>query len=302
MSSAGDPATLYAASAAAAGALVAIIGGFLISRVVGLLAQKETLQLRQRELAQRLGLSSESLDAIHHERLAVSTDWFDQQHLNTIVEERGQVDVEAITGDSNFVGTTREEMRQVVERRAGQVQDAFAHIEAAAPTGAINDLSELDLSIPGGEEDIWEAVALAITRSRQPPRANPLWLAQPSVMVPVMPTPEIVYRRQDERIKDERQARAQVAALTAEVNLVDEELIRLGRGLPRLLMSIGILSYFALGSVALPLFLLARNEVTDSAFPRWGVWGLFVSGLCLIIGFLIWSAWPLRHSTSAQQE
>lgn len=294
MSQTSDPATLYAACAAAAGALVAIMGGFLISRVVGLLAQKEGLQLRRRELVRRTDLADQSLDALHRSRLSVTTSWFDRDHLKEIIECRGEVDIGALVNESKYVGTTQEEMHCLVRQRAVQVRAAFANLEAAVPSGPISeDLSGPGIEVPPGEQDIWSAVADEITRLREPRRSASYWdLAVTAIRVP---TVDIVYQRQDQLIRDERAAAAQVAALTAEAELVDDELRRLGSGVPRLLMSIGILAYFALGSVALPLALLARSRVTDGPMARWGVWGLFASGLVLLVVFLITSSWPLRH-------
>lgn len=290
-----DPATLYAACAAAAGALVAIMGGFLISRVVGLLAQKEALRSRRRELDQRLHLAEAAFSSAHMERLGVSVGWFDDAHLDDIVEQRGQIDIEEMTQDSNYVGTTEEEMRQVVIERARQVRDAFARIEGDVPSGKLGDLTELGIDPPEGEAQVWEAVASAIRQRRN---ASPgISLVSPITPV-VIPKSDIVYRRQDERIREERMLRSQVQALHAEVGLVDEELNRLGNGLPRIMISIAILAYFAFGSVAYPLALLASSRVTDSATARWSVWGLFLSGLLLLVGFLIWSAWPLRFKAT----
>lgn len=290
MNSTADPSTLYAATAAAAGALVAIMGGFLISRVVGLLAQRDGLRSRRGELGQRLELAEKELSPIYTERLGVSVDWFDKAHLDEIIEQRGQIDIEAMTQESNYVGTTQDEMRSVVTSRARQVRDAFTSIESAVPNGPVGDLDDLGIDVPEGQERVWLAVADAVREQRRPAGVSPLLSAFPIVL----PSSEIEYHRQDERIRDERRLRSQVAALTAEIALIDEEMNRLGNGLPRIMMSIGILGYFALGSVAFPLALLARNRVTDSPAARWGVWGLFLSGLLLLIGFLIWSAWPLR--------
>ena len=252
VSQAADPSTLYAASAAAAGALVAIIGGFLISRVVGLLAQKEALQMRRRELAQRVELAADALAAIHGERLAVSVGWFDDKHLRTIVAKRGLVDIEALTNDSDFRGTTREEMREAASRRAAQVQAAFARIEAVAPSGDVSDLSKLDITIPASEREVWQAVADAITRRRRPP-ATPSWLPGAGLIARPETLSDLQYRRQDQRIRDERQAGAEVTALEAANKLVDEELARLAAGLPKLLTSIGILAYFAFGKPYSPV-------------------------------------------------
>ncbi len=298
MNSTGDPSTLYAASAAAAGALVAIMGGFLISRVVGLLSQRDDLRSRRRQLDRRLQLAEEELSLIYTERLGVSVDWFDNAHLEEIIEQRGQIDIEAMTQDSNYVGTTEDEMRSVVTNRARQVRDAFTSIESAVPKGPVNDFAELGLEVPEGQEHVWIAVADAVREQRRPAGFGPLFSGSPIVL----PSSGIEYRRQDQRIRDERQVRSQVAALTAEIALIDEEMSRLGNGLPRIMMSIGILGYFALGSVAFPLALLARNRVTDSPVARWAVWGLFLSGLIMLIGFLIWSAWPLRSRANRRQQ
>jgi hypothetical protein len=110
-------------------------------------------------------------------------------------------------------------------------------------------------------------------------------------------TNDQLVRRQDQTIRDEEMLRAEPKALEIELDLVDQELVGLGAGLPTLLVGVGILTYFGLGGVAFPLALLARHNVPNGPLIRWIVWAVFLSGLALLIGFLLSSVASLKKGS-----
>jgi hypothetical protein len=65
-----DPNWLLSSVAQSAAALVAIIGGFLVSRLVSLAVERNRLLERQRDLANRLGLQRKRLGVARYERMA----------------------------------------------------------------------------------------------------------------------------------------------------------------------------------------------------------------------------------------
>lgn len=277
-----DASALLTGSAAAAGALVAIVGGFLISRLVALQSEKERLQSRGRQLQRRLTLAEQHHRRVHGERMAVSLEWFeDGRTVDEMIAQRSNVDIEEFAADHRVAGMSRAEALEATAALRDKVNAAFEAFE-----------SEDQVSVPDHEERIYGRVAKAIERRRA---ANNPWLSGLSVPdfdVTGLMRPEIVYQRQDQRIRDERSAEAEVAALNAEIELVTGDLRQVGR--PRgVVAAILILAYFAAGSVVFPLVMLAQDPITNSATIKAVVIGLFASGLTLLVGYLVWAALQL---------
>ena len=220
-----DPSTLVLELVLAAGALVAILGGFLISRVVGLLTQKETLQMRRRELIGRTELGRRRLVHVHEERLAVSWEVIRRPSLD-IVEANGDVDAEAIVDDSDYRGTTREEMSELAEKRVRQVKTAFAQFKISNRGRRGTRSSQVSLVM---KEKVWSLVARKLAERTQPAF---LRLTSPTIRASMV-VGDLPFQRQDQRIRDEEMLQANLMALEGELDLVNHELVALGAGSPR---------------------------------------------------------------------
>jgi hypothetical protein len=271
-----DASALLTASAAAAGALVAIVGGFLISRLVALLSEKEGLERRLRTLLSRLALESDRQQAIRSERAAVSREWFEDGALDDVIlaVKADELDAEKIADEHAVRGMDWDESLQAAKELAKHVQEAVRRLREDRAAEA-----------PSGEEKIYRRVYGTL---------YPLPFDEGLIAGTWIPTSDTVYQRQDQRIRDEQTAQAEMDALGAEIGIVQTEVETIAR--PRgVVAAIGILAYFAAGSVILPLILLAQQPVTNSSVIKALVIFLFVSGLALLIGFLIWSALQLRR-------
>ena len=264
--------------------------------------------MRKREISGRIALKTTDAEEAYRERFANTVERFDDIRLKEIIELRGEINVEEFAEDFIFRGSDEEEMRRITQDRTEQVVAAFSAIEAEVPRGELphnifrknpDDPDSGLLAVPTGKEAIWQRVAQEVARQRR--RRDP-WdvTAAIAALTPAAMTGILGHQRQDQRIRDEREARAELAALTAEEALIEGEITRLSSGVPRLMLSIGLLAYFALGSVALPVVLLAMPDTPESGFARWGVTGLFGSGLMLLVVFLVSAAFPLRHQRATR--
>ncbi|MDQ6949491.1 MAG: hypothetical protein M3256_25390 [Actinomycetota bacterium] len=298
-----DPSTLFATSAASAGALVAIIGGFLISRVIGLAFDKERLDRHLRELSSSLQVKRQRYDQVHDERHMVSTRWFDRDHLKDIIDAKGEVDLEQVMENSNYRGTTMEEMQFVAQLSIQWVKDAWSTLgamERPVPLSAA-ELRARGAEVPPGADDIFEAVARRIRTSGQPRQSRSAFDIQTAGISPIVPTSDLTYTRQDQRIRDEQAARFEVGVLEAEIRATNDELGRLRRP-PRLRSAIAILGYFAGGSVMYPMVLLTMKPVPSTDAVRWSVVGLFASGLVSLLMFLAWTTASLGGTIETHPE
>lgn len=110
-----DPNWLFSTTAQSAAALVAIVGGFLVSRVLGLNTERERLLRKYRELRSRAQILGFSYQRLHEERLAVSKEWFLEAHLGKIFDSRGQVSAAELLDDRIPIGSSEEEMTLFAE-------------------------------------------------------------------------------------------------------------------------------------------------------------------------------------------
>lgn len=110
-----DPNWLLSTEAQSAAALVAIIGGFLVSRLVSLSSEREGLRRRRREVAARRDLTSDEYEKIHRARLSQSQKTFTDHHLKDVVQAGRPSTPESLL---EWIprGSSATEMRPVAER------------------------------------------------------------------------------------------------------------------------------------------------------------------------------------------
>ena len=71
-----DPNWLLATMAQSAAAMVAVIGGFLVSRIITLSVERQSLDRRSRELEEKTAEVEAALCRARERRQAMSWDWF----------------------------------------------------------------------------------------------------------------------------------------------------------------------------------------------------------------------------------
>jgi hypothetical protein len=284
-----DPNWLPSTLAQATAVLVAIIGGFLVSRLVSLSSERGALVHRRSELAERLKLAQEELDNVHSERLAVSKKWFREQNLNDIVNARGEVDIDAVLAEFIPRGSNEEEMRPYAEELAEQTRTAFERISQAFrgsefPSGDLDHLKERIGDIRDEEDEIYQYVGEILAEERRPQHVRTRRLNR--LMSTIVSSSDIEIPRQDARIDKEAELGADVAALSAEIKLIDEQASRFSQ--PEGVTSgMFVLSFFALVGVVFPMAVMATRPVPDDLVMRRLLVAAFLVGLGALLIYLI---------------
>jgi hypothetical protein len=284
-----DPDWLLSSTVQSAAVLVAIIGGFLVSRLVTLSAERGALIQRRHHRKEFRELKQDMCETVHTERLVVSTEWFIKNHRSNVLAKRGEIDVEALLDDFIPRGSSKEEMRPVGEELISSVKAAFSDILALYPRDAplpqtSDELSSEGITIPAGSEDVYVTVADYIARSTEARRRS-TWDSS-SIATLAVPTPDIVYERQDARIAKETDLQSEIRTLDKEIALIDEELSELGKP-EGIKGSIAVLMYLTLVGIALPTILMALRPVPDGPLSRAAVVAAFISGLAVLVGYLM---------------
>lgn len=294
-----DPDWLLSSTVQSAAVLVAIVGGFLVSRLVGLSSERSALVQRRHHRDELRSIKQEEYDEVHGERLAVSTEWFAEHHKDALLEAHGDADVEALLEDFIPRGSSDREMRPVAERLVSSTKAAFAEIlvkfPKTAPPLTGNELRQAGVDIPEGSEDIYVAVAAYICDHIPRPRSVGAFGFDSDFRpyTPEVPTPNIVLQRQDVKISREADLASEIRALGKEIDLLDEELSEIGKP-EGIRWSIGVLVYLILAGIALPTILMALRPVPDGAFARIAVVAAFISGLVVLVIYLTFRVRSLR--------
>ncbi|MCW2671791.1 MAG: hypothetical protein JWP14_380 [Frankiales bacterium] len=301
-----DPNWLLSTEAQSAAALVAIIGGFLVSRLVSLSSEREGLRRRRREVTVRRNLTSEEHQRIHGERFGQSRARFIDHHLRDVAQASTPPAAESLL-DWIPRGSSTEEMRPVAEGLIEQVAEARTRIlltypdaGPAFPPKDAQSLKGAGVEIPNGLARVYEEVAdwiAAIRRSARPRSfvESAMSAYNVGVIPPLSTANPAMQLRLDALVRQEGDLASEVTRLGGDLALIDAEIQRAAQ--PRFLrLAFGVLSYFSLVGVLLPLFLMTRRPVPSSPTTRSLVVFAFVSGLVALLAYVVLALRDLRSN------
>jgi hypothetical protein len=291
-----DPNWLLSSTAQAAAALVAIVGGFLVSRLVSLSSERGQMLRRREELGTRQRLKAAEYDGLHGQRLAGSTDTFIRWNLKDVVEGYGDVEARSLV-NSVPRGSSEDEMVPVAEWLVSTTQQAFREIQdrfsgTLFPRGDTEFLKENGVDIPEGSEEIYAKVADTIAERRRRASGIP-FMVSPLPSEIFLPSSNLQIQRQDALIEREEAAHADLRAIDAEIALVDEQIrsVAAPEGIGGTVIA---LAYLAVVGIIFPTVLMAWRPVPDGAGWRVIVVCAFVSGLVVLLIHLITRVRALR--------
>lgn len=293
-----DPNWLYSTIAQSTAALVAIIGGFLVSRVVSLAGTREALQRRCRELESRLAGVEPRLEDVKQRRFEWDADDFLNDAKDTLLELADQIQERGLTA-GHLVSTGVDDqgrdpsefdaMIAEVIARIADAQDAVAGLPSTEWPWTADEMRARGLTVRQEDEWIWEGLLARRNRDPHRPgvalglRLDPT-LSRSISGIQIPPAPGHSYA--DLRAREEELA-ATCAALRAEVALVRHDLEQIA-ATDDLVVALKILGGFAAVGLVLPVSLLALDPVPTSALARLFVVLTFTGGLVMLITY----SWP----------
>jgi hypothetical protein len=291
-----NAAELYTTLAASAAALVAIVGGFLIARLVSISQERDGLLRRRRDHQRDFDEAETELAAAVADRLQRDERAFREEMMRTAVA--GAQDPVDLAARSRSTDSSIDDVEQFAVRLLESVARARADMEAI-PLGVTIDPEDLPLAIGAGDGDAYTAVAEAEVKRRARPSMSSLsallathdgWssmaLAGSGVgLRPVMPySGPTREERWGNRVRDLRE----------KVRVEDEEIARLGR--PHgVTLGMCVLGGVALVAVVPPVILLAVDPVPAGPWARYLAVSGFVLGLVALMGYLIWQVKALQR-------
>jgi len=298
-----DPAWLLSTAATAAAALVAIVGGLLVSRVVSIATERSGLLHSRDDLRARLHQARQHSADLEQRMLAWDADEIIQNHYEDLAALPEDPDLASMIRRSK-VSCTPEEIHPFVDHELKRLRAARDVLERlfveGAPDESMDELVDAGIvAVPPGEEDQYEATFWQLAREN--PRRRPAGpfdsLLQHVSMDAVSRTMTGIRSVHEQsqyaqEARDAEHGRHEVGALEVQLEQVELALTRVSHP-----ASVGwgaaVLAYFATVGTLFPLVVMAAD------FHRWWVpWlvvTLFATGLLALLGYVVRS---VRRMTS----
>jgi hypothetical protein len=177
---AGDPNWILSTTAQSTAALVAIVAGFLLSRMLALATERSGLTVRTNELQDAIWQVGQQIGAVQTKLDRMDLEWFDDDAIEALLDDKG-ADVRSLLTDG-YGDLAEEKLHERFEMLRNTLTNAYSDLG-----GLLNDeayqrvVAERDLSGPG------EEIYAAVWRQVKPRRGDPFGLMVNPIVPPMMP-------------------------------------------------------------------------------------------------------------------
>ncbi len=276
----------------ASAAMVAIIGGFLVSRLVALSSEREGL-LRQLH-AENVTLSSalKRYKRVHGDRLSDSIERFYGWVIDDMVVNKGDLGKLPALIDQNIPrGSSVTELNNYATSLAKRVESAWDILTELVDNGDTRDLDIDELlsrvsTIPKEDKDIFERVGCEIIHKL--PSANIFDTAMVNVAGLVNTSTDITdMRRMDETISEEESLSNLVDTAKKNIVHIKKSLEYLGR--PNgVIGCVFVLSYLSIVGIALPVIIMSFKPRELGNLWQIVLLAAFLTGVAAVILYIVW--------------
>ena len=289
-----DPTALLSTLTQAAAVFVAIVGGFLVSRLVAISSERDGLKRRHKEAGDQQKHVRAAYQEAHEYRLWNSQKDFAGWVLEDVVGVPPEsVDREALLNKIPR-GSSRDEMAPYLEHLITRVNEVTANVGTHLAAGdtsrlTLDDLEVRGLVVPEEERDLYRNIvdSIAIKLPRPTPTGYGLDLTMPQIVNPTYVAADM--RRLDESITREQELEARMHILETEVERLRSEIALTGRPVG-VTPAIVILAVYSLLGIVAPVVVLTVHPATLASWKAWALVALFVVGLFAVLGYIFWYA------------
>lgn len=260
---------------------MAIVGGFLVSRVVSLSAERQGLERRARDLEEQVEAQGDRLEEARQRRQDVSWEFFMIQAAEScasIYVGQGSLSPEQVADSYSVPGVpTREDMLELASRLIQTIEQAFEYFERGGGTSGV----------PVEDVNVYEVVYNI--------------QCAPSVWIAGDIGGERRAERYEKRIEDEREQQVRLSVLERERDFVRTEAARVAPP-EGLWLEMAAFSYLTVVGVVFPVIGLASRPVPYDLIARRVYVYLFLSGLVSVGGYLTWAIRRLNTGDSRESD
>jgi hypothetical protein len=288
-----DPGSLLSTLAQSTAVFVAIVGGFLVSRLVAISSERDGLRRRYKETRDQLKHVTSDFREAHAYRLRNSQNDFRRWVLDELVGVAAEsVDREALLTDKIPRGSSRKEMAPYLEDLIERVKQVTDEITAQLERGdtsrlTLDHLEARGLVVRDTDRDIYLEVVDSIAEQLPRPQSQfglmsdirPL-----RIVNPVTTATEL--RRLDESIQAEQELHARMRILETEAERLRTEIALAGRPIG-VTPAIIILAVYSVVGIVVPVVVLTLHPKTLAGWASWLLVVLFVSGLFAVLAYIL---------------
>lgn len=305
-----DPNALLSTLSQSSAAMVAIIGGFLVSKLVAISSEREALKRQLKTARQRLKHIQPAYDDAYRYRLGNSKDTFSGWIQDELVGAGlNEVDYEALAAENIPRGSSVEEMLPFAITLHERVKKAYETIspllkDAYSDSSLdLDDLKKRGLKVVEEDESIYEDVFYKL-KSQLPeqPTTNFMGILTKvpnfnmGAIGAIKPawSHDIDARRLDESIREEQELKEQLVATESEISRLTYDLAKLGKP-DGVIPAVFILSSLSLLGIVFPVIVMAFSPTKLSAGLTTALIGSFVVGLVSVLGYIVWYLKKISH-------
>ncbi|QNO38662.1 hypothetical protein H4J02_06635 [Protaetiibacter sp. SSC-01] len=307
-----DPNWLLSTLAQSTAAIVAIVGGFLVSRLVQLSSEKEGLRRRLTNARDEQKHVAQLFEVAHEYRLENSREAFFGWVLDDLVKRDEDFDPQALLEKNIPRGSSLNEMAEYLDEIIPRVDAALANVGAyLSPSDTrdvtIEDLEARGMKVPPEDREIYDNIEYNVLDDL-PERtydAGPHGLLinpVPHLRVPLMESPAITtteLRRLDDSIREEQELLSRRSMLEAEIARLAAAIEQIGKPVA-VTPAVWILGIYSVLGIVAPVAVMAFFPLTIDAWLAWALVGMFVVGLALVVIYIYWYARSLNAGASKQ--
>ncbi|TFJ93138.1 hypothetical protein [Lentibacillus salicampi] len=286
---------------AATAALVAIIGGFLVSRVISLSSERSTIERRLREINNDISVKEEMYERSNAALLEEdANDFITEHHEDLILTDKS---IEQLINESDYNGFTKAKLDPFI-KQFNSVKDEVITIiqkhEGSTIPGDFDDIitGKSDLSNPDKKswyELIYDVVYKNLPEEKPANRFGIPHFTPPSFDFPAI-KPAGEYQRYRDMVKECDQLADDLRALRAQKK--EQQKILDDYGTPHGMWGgLGVLIYACVVGIAYPSTLLPYPaDYYDDVETKWFLLILFFSELIVLFVYLAFSLYRLTSN------
>ena len=292
-----NPQTLFATLATSTAALVAITGGLLVGRLVGLLSERESLQRRREQIVSERQIKEERASFLDdNRRLERLSDW-DRDHLGEVVAFEG--DFDELCRVLLPYELADDELQPHARTRCDQAKQALEVIRerysGSAPPTEVTELEAAGVVVPTEAVHVFEWAAAKVAKENRRSRSPLLDFATNAAIPPSSHiTSDTETERWMQRDRDIETLASEVTLLSAEETLLHSSISAL-RPTSDVWVPLGALVFFTFTGVVFPVIRLALWPYGGSFAVRATAIVLFLTGFATLLGSIVYAAVRLNR-------
>lgn len=287
-----DPNWLLSTCAQSAAAIVAIIGGFIATRVLSLSTERNGIELRLKEAVNNLRLKQEMLDEVNDKIIMSDVNDFLDNAIQIIIEKGGEMPLKDLI-EKYDPDVEEERILPYYNKVIETTKRAYKFFEDNTELLAMHDfprkmedfLNEIKIKIPNKDKDIYQGV-YKLLREEYFKGSNLFYVPDIGAIKGIANISSISEnQRYNQLIESRDLLESDCKILDAQIKDLKDRLIFFGRT-SGLGWGMLCLIYFSLSGIVFPIFLtpICPEQFTEA--HKWSVFGLFVSGLVAVFLYL----------------